>query len=343
MGRVRLASVIPAAAVALAAGVVPAAAGAASPPTLTWSAPRSIDNHRLIAIRCPATTLCVALDSAGGVLTTRTPTGGATGWKRSRLDRLASALACSSKSLCVAVDSNGYVLTSRNPAGGARTWTKTLVDTVVPRELSAVGCRSNVCVTGDNQGNAFVSTDPTGGRRAWKSIPLPSNGDSAGIMSGFACPAKSLCVGVDQSTGEGFTDDVFTSTEPISPRRWKLTAGFTDNSFNGIACPAKSLCVAPTVAGEVMTSTSPTRGQSWQATTLLNNVTINAVACSSVSFCVLGDGSGATETSTNPTAGASAWLSQTIAPKHAIESLACPSGHMCIAVTRKGEAVIGTR
>jgi hypothetical protein len=261
----------------------------------------------------------------------------------SHLDNALAALACPSASLCVAVDSNGYVRTSRKPAGGARTWTNTLVDTVSPGELSAVACRSNLCVTGDNQGNVFASTNPTGGRHAWRQISLPSNGDSPGVMSGFSCPVKSLCVGIDHSTGEGFIDDVYTSTEPTGSHKWSLTTEFNNNSFNGIACPAKSLCVAPTAAGEVMTSTNPTHARSWHAATLSNNVSINAVACSSVSFCVLGDDSGMVQTSTNPTAGAKAWLSQEIAPKDPIESLACASVRLCIAVTRKGDVIVGNR
>ena len=317
------------------------ASGAVSP-TLAWSTPRSIDNRALLVIKCPTASFCVAIDKAGNVLTTKTPLAGAKSWKRSHLDRAISALACPSSALCVAVDSNGHVLTSRDPAGGAKTWTRTLVDRVAPGELSAIACRSDFCVAGD-QGNAFVSTNPTGGRRAWKSFVLPSNGDSPGIMSGFSCPLKSLCVGVDQSTGEGFIDDVYTSTKPTRSNKWNLTKEFTNNSFNGVACPTKSLCVAPTAAGRVMTTTNPTRGRAWHATTLVANVSINAVACASVAFCVLGDSSGTVETSSTPTAGRNAWLSQSVAPKDAIESLACPTARLCIAVTHHGDAIIGRR
>jgi hypothetical protein len=162
-------------------------------------------------------------------------------------------------------------------------------------------------------------------------------------MSGFSCPVKSLCVGVDQSAGEGFIDDVYTSSDPTGSHKWSLTTDFNNNSFTGIACPSRALCVAPTTAGEVMTSTDPTHARSWHATTLLNNVSINAFACLSVSFCVLGDDSGTVETSTNPTAGANAWLSRGIAPKEAIESLARASVRLCIAVTRKGDVIVGTR
>jgi hypothetical protein len=317
-------------------------ASAAASPALVWSAPQSIDKRALVAVKCPTASFCVAIDKAGNVLTAKTPLARAKDWKRSHLDNAITALACPSSALCVAVDSNGHVLTSRDPAAGAKTWTKTLIDRVSPGELSAVVCRSDFCVAGD-QGNVFISTNPTGGKRAWKSFSLPSNGDSPGIMSGFSCPLKSLCVGVDQSTGEGFIDDVYTSTEPTSSSKWNLTREFTNNSFNGVACPTKSLCVAPTAAGRVMSTTHPTRGSAWRATTLVRNVSINAVACSSVAFCALGDSSGTVESSTTPTAGKKAWLFQNVAPKDAIESLACPTAHLCVAVTRKGDAIVGRR
>ena len=105
----------------LALGVL---AGGASPagatsPSLTWSSPRRIDTHGLLDIRCPTASLCVAIDSAGDVLTTKTPLAGAKGWKRAHVDNGLSALACPWAGPCVAVDSRGDVLTSEKPAGGA--------------------------------------------------------------------------------------------------------------------------------------------------------------------------------------------------------------------------------
>jgi hypothetical protein len=49
------------------------------------------------------------------------------------------------------------------------------------------------------------------------------------------------------------------------------------------------------------------------------------------------------ETSTRPTAGAKAWVSQDVAAKDAIESLACPSTRLCLAVTRQGDVIVGSR
>lgn len=306
--------------------------------SLAWGSPQSIDTHALVAIKCPGPSLCLAVDSAGHFLITKHPRAGASGWHRLNGAPHLDALSCPSVRLCVGVAGRA-VWTSTKPTVGS-SWKRTRIDSVQGSYLSAIGCRFTLCVAGDSQANAFVSTHPTAGRRAWKRLLLPSNGDSPGILSGIACPGWSLCVAVDQSTGEGFIDDVFTSTHPTRPSSWNITTTFTFNSFDGIACPSKSLCVAPTGFGAVMTSTNPARGGSWHATTLLSTATpINAVACASTSFCILGDDTGAVEASTNPTGGAAAWSTQTIAPGDAIESLACLSARLCFAVTRHGNLI----
>jgi hypothetical protein len=332
----------------------PAASSAttASPTPIRWSTPQLVSSphmakHQLVAIKCPTTSLCVALDDAGDILTSRNPGAGARAWKRAHVDRGLTAIACPSASLCVAVDSNGNAVTSTNPTRGQQAWKRTHIDgrASSPAELSAVACRSrHFCVAGDNNGNLVVSTDPTGGRRAWKVVLLPSNGDSAGVLSGLSCPTKSLCVGVDQSTGEGFIDDIFTSTDPTGgSKHWNLTTEFSDNSFNGVSCPTRSLCVAATDGGEVVTSTKPTHSSAWHATELKSNVSLNAVTCPSASLCITGDSSGAVETSADPTGGATHWQSASIAPGDSINSLSCPSVRLCIAVTGKGDVLVGRR
>ena len=267
MRRSRAALVVVAASVGVVASVAPAAAA-----PFHWSAPAPIGpqhtaGHQLMAVSCPTTSLCAALDNAGNVLTSTTPTATAHAWKRVRVGGKLTAISCPSTSLCVAVDASGNVLSTTRPTGGRQTWKRARIDGTAstPAELSAVSCRSpHFCVAGDNNGDLLTSTNPTGGRHAWKLVLLPSNGDSPGIMSGFSCPTPSLCVGVDQSTGEGFIDDIFTSTRPTGgSNHWQLTAELNDNSFNGVSCPSQSLCVAATAGGEVATSTKPTRSSSW--------------------------------------------------------------------------------
>ena len=89
----------------------------ASLPSIRWSAPELIGlphtaRDGLVAVRCPTTSLCVALDDAGDILTSRNPGAAVPVWKRAHVDRGLSAIACPSASLCVAVDSRGNALTS---------------------------------------------------------------------------------------------------------------------------------------------------------------------------------------------------------------------------------------
>lgn len=294
----------------------------------------------LVGISCAAGPLCAAIDRAGDVLTSTDPRAGA--WRRSHVDSKLTAISCPSRSLCVAVDAHGNVLTSTRPSVGARSWRSVRIDP--GPGLSAVSCPSTgFCIAGDYEGDLLTSTNPTGGRHAWRLVQLPSNGDSAGILSGFACPTRSLCVGVDQSTGEGFIDDVFTSTRPAGgSNHWQLTTEFNDNSFSGVACPSRSLCVAATEGGEVITATDLTRASSWVATVVNSNASLNAIACPSGSLCLTGDDLGSIETSSDPTGGAAAWPAQSVDPGDSIDALACASTQLCLAGTAEGKVLVGT-
>jgi hypothetical protein len=308
---------------------------------LLWSAPATVTRHGFVAIRCPSASLCVAIDSRGDLLTTTTPGGGAREWRSYRLDRHLTAIACASASMCVAVDSGGYVMTSRHPRAGAGSWSRVRLDPGPGGELSAVTCRANLCITADGNGNLFATTTPGGAPSAWRRIGLPSNGDSPGIPSGFSCPLKTLCVGVDQSTGEGFINDVFTSIDPLLASAWKLTAEFTDHSFTAIVCPTRSMCVAPTADGHVITSTDPTRGRTWKVSMLTRSASINTAACPTTHMCLLGDDHGGVWASVDPGGGPGAWERQTVAPGSRIEAVACVSASLCLAGTADGQLSVG--
>src|ERR1039458_9037267 len=274
--------------------------------------PRHIAGSPLLDVSCASARLCVAINQAGDVLTSTNPATAHT-WSSEHVDdaKAMSAISCPSTSLCVAVDYDGYVLTSTDPTARRASWKRARI--VGGRSskgtgLVAVYCRSNrFCLAGDSVDDLFVSRDPTGGRRAWREAVLPENGDSPGVMSGIACPRQSLCVGVDQSTGEGFINDIFTSTDPTGgSNHWKLTTNFDENSFSGDntfqggACPAASLCVAATQGGYVITSTGPTKASSWQGTETGTSGSLNAVACPSTSLCMTADSSGSVQTSSDP-------------------------------------------
>ena len=173
--------------------------GAAS----VWSA-ATLNTSGLRGVSCPTTTLCVAVDDAGNVLTSINPTAGPSAWRIAHIektpDALPNAISCPSASLCVAVDNAGNAITSTNPTGGPAAWTSSRVS---QGANLAVSCASTALCVAWGSGDAIASTNPTGGAGAWHSVKL-----STGI--GVSCPSISLCVAVD---GAG---SVATSSDPAS-------------------------------------------------------------------------------------------------------------------------------
>jgi hypothetical protein len=135
-------------AVAVVVGLVPAQASAA----LSWGAPALIrpgppyaSPNAFSAVSCPSTSLCVAFDQAGNVVTSTRPTEGFSSWRVTNVERSAGlfglgAFSCPSVALCVGVDGGGNVLTSTRPAGGSGAWTVTPRVDVIP-SASSVGSR----------------------------------------------------------------------------------------------------------------------------------------------------------------------------------------------------------
>jgi hypothetical protein len=112
------------------------------------------------AVSCPSVSLCVAVDLAGNVLTSTDPTGGASAWARTLIDRVyLTAISCPSVSLCVAGDELGNIVTSTDPTGGANAWRSAAVD--IPGCASqTTPCSLEQLYAHDDQGTRVVDTAP---------------------------------------------------------------------------------------------------------------------------------------------------------------------------------------
>ena len=231
-------------------------------------------------VSCPSVSLCIAVDSAGNVLTSTNPTGGAGAWQLAHVAGAGSLLgvSCPSVSLCVAVGT-GAVVTSTDPTGGAVAWQLAHIDGT--DDVLSVSCPSvSMCVATDLVGNVITSTDPTGGTSAWTLTHV----DGRSGMDGISCPSVSLCVAVD------YTGDVVTSTRPTGgAAAWKLLNVYFTNSLRGVSCASVSLCA---LVGDlvVLTTTRPTYDAS--AWTLGPVDSLLGVSCASVSLCVAVDSTG---------------------------------------------------
>jgi hypothetical protein len=278
----------------------------------------------------------VATDSAGNVVTSTNPTGGAAAWTVAGVGNILSGVSCPSSSLCVATDATGAVITSTNPTGGALTWTAASADP--GNGLSAVSCPSSVlCVATDSAGNVVTSTNPTGGAAAW----TVASADPGKVISAVSCHSATLCVATDLG------GNVVTSTNPTGgAAAWTVANADPGEQFPyllSVSCPSSTLCVAGTVLGNVLTSTNPTGGAAtW---TLAHVAGINGlinISCPSASFCAAVDYTGDVVTSTNPTGGAAAWTVTHVDGGHAIPGISCPSASFCAAVDDAGNVLTST-
>jgi hypothetical protein len=119
--------------------------------------------------------------------------------------------------------------------------------------------------------------------------------DSSPITA-LACPAASLCVGVD---GAG---NVLSSTNPEgSAESWRTANIDTPNALSDVSCPSLSLCVAVDGAGNAATSTDPAGGRAaWTIDRIDPSINdpnsfsfepnlLQGVSCPVVSLCVAVD------------------------------------------------------
>ncbi len=319
-GRYRFAHGVFVAALLAGLCVSPASANVAS--RWSWEHPVLVDpSSHLTTIACPSTSLCVAADRSGNIVTSTDPAGGAATWSVAHVDNnteecyettvcsaTVQAISCPSTSFCAAMDTAGYVFTSTDPAAGAAGWSSTKI----AGGLSALSCPSiSLCVAVDYSGDAVSSTSPTMGAGAWHKATIDSG----------PCPA-SVC----HSVGKG------------PPER----------QLDAISCPSVSLCVAGDWDGDVVTSTDPTGvGSAWSVAYVDRNAesgltgldpqaAIGEVSCPSVSFCAASDPTGEVLTSQDPTGGASAWRLSRATPRvlgapepASMHSLVCPSMSFC--------------
>jgi Bacterial Ig-like domain (group 3) len=311
---------------------------------LTWAAPVLIDHQPPFAgngingVSCPTTSFCVAVDTAGNVLTSTNPTGPASAWTVSNLSgKGMGAVSCPTTGLCVATSGGlgGTIYTSTNPTGGAGAWTGSNIDGSNP--LGGVSCPStSLCVVVDGSGNALTSTNPGAALPVW----TPANIDPGNSLFSISCPSVSLCVAGD------FSGNVVTSTNPTGGgSAWTVTKVDGNNFVGAVSCASATLCVAADSNGNVVTSTNPTGGATaWTAAHVDGPYTLNGISCPSTTLCVAVDNFGDVVQSTNPGGPAAAWnTSHVEVPFQAqLAAVSCPTNSLCVAGDSSGNVVTST-
>jgi hypothetical protein len=351
----RRASIVGALFVAL---LAPAVAGASAP---HWHTYRIRPARDLAAVRCPSSSVCVAITHAGQVLTTRNASAAKPTWRFTRglrvmgpeessEQRTAYNLACPSLHLCVTSDQS-RIITTTSPTGSASAWHA--VD-IQPSGLNAEGkldsltCPSvTLCVAGMNEwsneeggGTSLrfaTATNPTGPASAWTVVPGPSNVD---YLTQIACSPGRVCAGGDDGTG------VIATTQPTGgTAAWRRVANLT-SQLQYTACPAISLCVGADFEGRLAYSTAPATA-GWHQRKLPHGRYLTTVSCSSASFCGATGGDAhhltAVLTSTHP-ATPTRWAERTFSARgDRLNGISCRSSSFCVAVGDGGLVVVRRR
>ena len=293
---------------------------------------------------CPSTSLCVAADERGNVVTSTDPAGGSGAWTVAEIRGAGaiSGVSCASASLCVAVDSGGNALVSTDPTGGPTAWISTPVDTGGSlRRITSISCvEGPLCVITDAAGNVVTSTDPTGGASAWTTADI----DGSTALNGVSCASTSLCVAVD---GAG---NVLTSTSPTAGA-WPRSDVNGAGPILGVSCTSAPLCVAgaSTETGQspsiVLTSTNPAGG-AWTASTGFPAANPGAsigdgISCVTESLCagIEGGATGGIWQSGEPTAGAVSWANENPDVETILDSISCVTRSLCVAGNDRGEVM----
>jgi hypothetical protein len=326
-----------------------------------WRVHSTIDTRGLLGLSCPSVSVCVAVDGAGNVIESSSPSGGASGWAAAHVDdgNQLVGISCPSVSLCVAVDGAGQVVTSTNPGGGAGAWTVTRVDGT--NSISSVSCPSaSLCVAVDNAGNAIASSDPAGGPGAWTVGHIDNQlyyecfhygtPPCQPKLVGVSCPSVSLCVAADDA---GFS---ISSTEPAIAGAWS-SFGDTGGEYFGVSCASESLCVGTCPLGVDLGGVGGCNGDPGASYDSTSVVTWNpgtasqryasiskgapaGVWCRSGPVCFASDMSGSLFASSDPAGGAAAWTVAYSAPG-LVTGLSCPSISSCFAVDSAGNVLAG--
>ena len=201
-------------------------------PQPTWSPLVEIHGtNKLTGASCPTETLCVAVDDAGHVMTSRNPTAVAPVWTLADAPGVFTDVSCASASLCVAVNTAGFAVYSRNPGDPAPTWTAQQIDFVPGRQLTGVSCpTTSLCVAVDKGGDTIVSTDPGG-------LPTPTWGAATTIEAGtqpfaISCTASGLCA-VAERSGHMFATSNVIAAAPA----WTKTPVAPGIGFNDVVLP----------------------------------------------------------------------------------------------------------
>ena len=281
----------------------------------------------LIAVACPSTTQCTAIDIVGQQVTFNPTAPGTPTPTTIDLDRTLTAIACPSTTQCTAVAGGGRQLTFDPTAPG--TVTSTLIDDS-NRLLTAVACPSTTQCTAVDSSGRQVTFNPTA-----PGTPTPTPVSGGNPLIAVACPSTTQCTAVGNIAQEVPSGQQVTFN-PTAPGTPTPTTIDPSRSVTAVACPSTTQCTAVDRTGQQVTFNPTAPGIPTPTGIDLNRV-LTGVACPSATQCTAVDSAGQ-QVTFNPAAPGNPTTSAVDA-EHWLNAVACPSATQCTAVGRSGQQV----
>ncbi len=326
--------------------VAPVDADAVSP--MYWSSPVGVDlgsypTGAFEGISCLSTSLCVAVDRGGNVVSSTHPEAEAGAWSVAHVEGAetpeigpgsgADTVSCVSGPLCVALAGRVSVMTSTEPAAGAGAWARAEVG-AGDGGIRGVSCGSaSMCVAVDETGSVITSTDPTGGSSAWSATDI----DGTTPILGIACPSASFCVAVDAN------GNTLVSSDPTGGSSAWVASHLTTGQLDAVSCVGSELCLVGGSPQSFVSTDPAAANASWIPIEGLDGA--GGVSCASSAVCVaVAESNAGLRTSENPTGGITAW---TTGPEangvglRFLNGVSCPSVSLCVALDGAGDVFVG--
>jgi hypothetical protein len=279
-----------------------------------WHAVYTAPGKSVTGISCPKVRLCVAIDSAGDVITSSRPAGKGT-WVAAHVDSspnyndgssALTGISCPSLRPCVAVDYDGNAVTSTSPTGGAAAWSVHLIDNGLDYECFHYGGSGPACVPG---------------------------------LVAVSCASVTQCTALDWAAG------ILSSSDPTGAASWGGGQQPASESFDSLACPSARFCLLSMLySGEVFRfSGGVLRAQA----NIDRSGELIGVWCQSARMCLAAGAEGfnivthSIFESVDPTAAHPTWK-RTYRPRHGVTAVACPSAKLCLATEDNGGVLVGT-
>jgi hypothetical protein len=301
----------------------------------SWSEQSLVVGNKLTSVSCASSSLCLAADTAGTVMTFDPAAAPASKTQSIDGENGINATSCiSSSSDCIVSDSKGNAYYATNVSTGANgTWTKWSGPTEESPSL-AVACPSTtLCVLADGKaeaghgGKMYYATSLGG---AWKEAYDPNYGVVA-----VSCASTTLCV---TGQSEGF---IRYTTNPASEEWFTVELGVP--TMNAVDCLSSSFCAVVDSKGNVHiadTAAKIKEKAGWKSTDVDGTTALHGISCISTTSCMAVDSAGDVLDLTIESSGAATVAKDDIDGTSELTAVSCSGSSTCAAVDAVGNVFV---